>query len=78
MLKSSEVLTTVFKETTLLNLNKDRLKSFKTACYRFVGNRFYCCDYRCELMLKHENDKKYYDTFRKNIDLISKVQKNFN
>ena len=77
MLSSKQVLNFIFDEKYLNMLNAKRLKALKKACYSFVGNRFYCCEGRCELIIDNPKTKKEYDTLQNNIKLISKCQKKF-
>lgn len=76
-MKSSEVLYILFKEKDLELMNKNRLKAFKRSCYQFVGNRFYCCEHRCEIQLNDDKTKLEYEIFQTNINNISKSQKRF-
>ncbi len=78
MLKSSDVLDVDFDEEKLNKLSAQRLKALKKACYSFVGDRFYCCDLHCEIMLRDEKDKEQYKRYHDNLGLISKTQKKFN
>ena len=77
MLKATDVLITRFDENLLRKLNEQRLKSLKRACYQFVGNRYYCCEFRCEHRDLNETEQQEVKNFEYNINLISKVQKQF-
>lgn len=75
-MKSSQAMDTQFDEQALMKLTPQRLKAFKTACYR-LKSVFYCerCrEFHTDMMDSEE--KQRYDQLHNNLDLISKVQSN--
>lgn len=61
MLSSNNVCVVKFDIETLRKMTKARIKAFKTACFKSVGNRFgdWCCDTHCEFIEKDRHTEAY-------------------
>lgn len=74
MLKSNQAMDVQYDEAELMKLSPQRLKAFKTACYRF-NSVFYCeCCREYHVDMMEPEEKARYDQLRNNLGLISKVQ----
>lgn len=72
-LQSNNVCDKLFDIESLQSLSLPRLKKFKTACYKFIGNRFWCCEFRCEYMGHYDEHKNESKMAESNLNNINKV-----
>lgn len=82
-LSSIDVCSEIFDIQKLQNMNLSRLKKFKTACYKAIGNRFLRCDYcgelHCEYAKNNTDDEivlKEKEISDINMNNINKVMAN--
>lgn len=58
------------------NLTLARTAALRVAMYKYVGNYFWCCEYRCEKITDDPDldpaIKQEYTTFYKNLNTINK------
>lgn len=72
-LSSNDVCHLGFAEKDLSKLTTARLKAFKKACYKEIGNRFFCCEFRCEKQVDTPELIMQQDISENNLKLINKV-----
>lgn len=72
-LSSKDVCYLGFSKKDLEKLTLNRLKKFRTACYKEIGNRFYCCKDCCCLQVDTPELVKQKEMSDKNLEMINKV-----